>query len=191
MGVVHWLEGGSLLGAVRERGRLLEWEDDVDISVLLDDEMTWQRLTAGLIERCEEGGYFVDLFERNGFISISFDAPKRWPMRWERNRLRGEIRADIAIYRKALSFGEAVLERRSHKGAMRATENGGFGVPAGLVLPTSTVPFLGSDIASPNQPDTYLRALYGDFETVEYTYVDAAPAKSRAPIDAVEKSLAG
>ncbi len=191
MGVVHWLEGGSLLGAVRERGRLLEWEDDVDISVLLDDEMTWQRLAAGLIERCEEGGYFVDLFERNGFISISFDAPKRWPMRWERNRLRGEIRADIAIYRKALSFGEAVLERRSHKGAMRATENGGFGVPAGLVLPTSTVPFLGSDIASPNQPDTYLRALYGDFETVEYTYVDAAPAKSRAPIDAVEKSLAG
>ncbi len=32
MGVIHWLEGGNLLGAVRESGRLLAWEDDVDLS---------------------------------------------------------------------------------------------------------------------------------------------------------------
>ncbi len=184
MGVVHWLEGGSLLGAVRERGALLDWEDDIDVSVLLDADMTWQRLADGLAERGARDGYFVDLFENESFISVSFDAPEPWPFRWERNRLRGEIRADITIYRPAISHGEAVLERRSHKGAMPATESGGYGVPREIVLPTSTVPFLGRDVACPNQAEAYLRVLYGDFKKIEYTYVDAGPAKARARIDA-------
>ena len=183
MGVVHWLEGGSLLGAVRERGALLDWEDDIDLSVLLDGDITWERLAAGLAERGARDGYFVDLFEKKDFISISFDPPKRWPFRWERNRLRGEIRADIMIYRRAISHGEAVLERQSHKGAMPATESGGYGVPQEIVLPTSTVPFLGRDVACPNRTEAYLRVLYGDFRKIEYTYVDVGPAQARARID--------
>ena len=183
MGIVHWLEGGSLLGAVRERGTLLDWEDDIDISVLLDDDMTWERLAAGLAERGARDGYFVDLFQKRGFISVSFDPPKRWPFLWERNRLRGEIRADIAIYRQAISHGEAVLERLSHKGAMPVTESGGYGVPQEIILPTSTVPFLGGKFACPNQTEAYLHLLYGDFRKIEYTYVDAGPAKARAQID--------
>ncbi len=185
MGVVHWLEGGSLLGAVRENGALLDWEDDIDLSVLLDGDMTWQRLAAGLAERGARDGYYVELFEAEGFVSIAFDPPQPWPFRWERSRLRGEIRADLAIYRPAISHGEAVLERRIYKGAMPATESGGYGVRQDLVLPTSTVRFLGRDFACPNQTETYLRILYGDFEKVEYTYVDAGPAKARAEIDAV------
>ena len=185
MGVVYWLEGGSLLGAVREHGALLDWEDDIDMSVLLEGDMTWERLTAGLTERGARDGYFVDLFEKKDFVSISYDAPKPWPFRWERNRQRGEIRADIVIYRPAISHGEAVLERRSHKGAMLATESGGYGVPQEIVLPTSTVPFLGRDVACPNQTEAYLRMLYGDFKKTEYTYVDAGPAKARAQIDTV------
>ena len=185
MKVVHWLEGGTLLGAVRERGTLLEWEDDIDMSVLLDGDMTWERLAAGLVERGARDGYFVDLFEKKGFVSISFDAPQRWPFRWERNRLRGEIRVDLAIYRHAVSYGEAVLERPSHKGAMPVTESGGYGLAREIVLPTSTLSFLGRDIACPNQAEAYLRALYGDFKTIAYTYVDAGPAKARARIDTV------
>ena len=183
IGAVHWLEGGSLLGAVRENGALLEWEDDIDISVLLDGDMTWDSLSAGLVERAARDGYFVALFEKNGFISISFDPPKPWPFRWERNRLRGEIRVDIAIYRPATSHGDAVLERRSHKGDMPATENGGYGVPQGIVLPTSTISFVGDNIACPNNPDTYLRVLYGDFEEIEYTYLDPAAAETRRLTD--------
>jgi hypothetical protein len=188
MGVVHWLEGGTLLGAVREGGTLLDWEDDIDLSVLLDDDMTWERLVAGLSERGARDGYYVDLFEKKGFVSISFDPPKRWPFRWERYRLRGEIRADIIIYQRAISHGETVLERRSHKGAMLATESGGYGVPQEIVLPTSTINFLGSNFACPRNSDTYLRALYGDFEEVEYTYVDAAAVENRRQSNVLNKA---
>jgi len=184
MEVVHWLEGGSLLGAVREKGNLLDWEDDVDISVLLDDDMTWERLTSGLAERGARDKFYVDIFEKKGFVSISFDPPKQWPFRWERNRFRGEIRTDIAIYRRAVSYGKDVLERRSHKGSMPSTQNGGYGVPQEIVLPTKTIPFLGGDLACPNQAEAYLHLLYGDFQKVEYTYVEPTAAKIRAAIDA-------
>ncbi|MDH3662595.1 MAG: hypothetical protein OEU92_21640 [Alphaproteobacteria bacterium] len=67
---------------------------------------------------------------------------------------------------------------------MPATENGGYGVPIDIVLPTSTIPFLGGHFACPSQAEAYLHLLYGDFETIEYTYVDAGAAKTRATIDA-------
>ena len=180
IGAIHWLEGGSLLGAVRENGELLEWEDDIDISVLLNDEITWEQLSVYLVQQGEKDGYYVDLFEDAGLITVSFDAPKPWPFRWERNRLRGEIRMDIAIYRQVESHGDAVLERRSPKGIMPATENGGYGVPLGIVLPTSEISFEGGNIACPKSPDAYLRLLYGDFEQIEYTYVNPLAAKKRS-----------
>lgn len=183
MGAIYWLEGGSLLGAVRERGALLDWEDDIDISVLIDDELTWERLADGLVGRSAENGYYVDVFKKEGFISISFDTPKKWPFKWERHRMPGEIRADIAVYRHATSHGKAVLERQSHKGAMQQTESGGYGVPQGMVLPTSTIGFLGGKFGCPSQSVSYLNELYGDFSKVEYTYVDAAAAHTRAGVN--------
>ncbi len=184
MGAVHWLEGGSLLGAIRENGGLLDWEDDVDISVLLTADLTWEKLTARLVKEGARDGYYVDIFKNNGFISISFDRPRRWLFRSERNRMRGEIRADLAVYRQVVSYGETVLERHSKKGAMPATEGGGFGVPTDIVLPTKTTPLLGKQIACPGKPDEYLEILYGNFREIEYTYLDPAAAKVRAKIDA-------
>ena len=179
MEAVHWLEGGSLLGAVRENGNLLAWEDDVDLSVMLDNRTTWASLSKGLADRGRRDGYYVDPFENKGFIAISYDPPGRWPFRWERNRMRGEIRLDLVVYRNAVSQGLSVLERRIPKGAMPLTENGYYGVPREVVLPTSTVQFLGDDFACPNQPNAYLHILYGDFEEIELTYVDTAAAETR------------
>ena len=183
MGVVHWIDGGTLLGAVRENGSLVAWEDDVDLSVILEDGMTWASLVAELAGRGTQDGYYVDAFEEIGFISISHNPPWRWPFRWERNRMRGEIRLDLVVYRHAVSHGKPVLERRISKGVMPLTESGWFGVPKEIVLPTSTIQFLGDDIACPHKPVEYLRLLYSDFEEVVYTYIDPAAAKTRCEAD--------
>ena len=185
LGADHWLDGGSLLGALRERGALLAWEDDVDISVLLAGDLTWKLLSATFAKRGAEDGYYVDVFEKRGYIAISYDPPKTWPFHWERNRMRGEVRLDLVTYRHAMSDGQSVLERRLLKGAMPVTESGWHGVPKEIILPTSTINFLGDDISCPNQSEAFLRILYGDFHKIELTYVDVDAAKARVEIDMV------
>ena len=66
---------------------------------------------------------------------------------------------------------------------MPLTENGYYAVPTEVVLPTSTIHFLGDDFACPNQPNAYLHILYGDFEEIELTYIDTAAAETRRLIE--------
>ena len=184
MGVVHWLDGGTLLGAVRENGTFLAWEDDIDISFLLDDETTWVSVAAGFAARGARDGYHVDFFEKMGFMTVSYDTPQRWPFSWERPRMRGEIRIDLTAFRYAMSGGAPVLERRIYKGAMPATESGRYGVSSHIVLPTATIAFLGGDFSCPGRSEEYLHIIYGDFRKVEYSYVDPAAAATRHQVDA-------
>lgn len=188
--VTHWLEGGTLLGAVRENGALLPWEDDVDVSVLIADDRAWNALVADIVNCGTRDGYLVDAFEDRGFIAISHASPERGPRRWENYRLRGEVRLDLTMYRPAVSMGRPVLVRRPPKGNMPAIEGGGFGIARDLVLPTSTISLLGRDCACPAQPEAYLRVLYGDFSQVEYSYVDAGPAAARSHLDSTAASRA-
>ena len=183
MGTVHWLEGGTLLGAVRENGQLLAWEDDVDISFLMDGETTWASIVKGMSERGKRDGYFVEITENKGCLGVSYDRPLPWPFLWERYRMRGEIRLDLIAYRRAVSHGQSVLERCSYKGVLPVTESGWYGMPEEIVLPTSTIRFLGDDIPCPNQPESYLRNLYADYQKVELTYVNSAAAEGRRSAD--------
>jgi len=188
MGAVHWIEGGTLLGAVREKGALLPWEDDVDVSVLVDGTVSWASLASELALRGAREGFSVDAYENRGFFTICYDPPGRWPFNWQRNRMRGEIRVDLAVYRRAISYGKAVVERQTYKGQIPVTESGWYGIPQDLVLPTTTVPFLGADFSCPHQPREYLGALYGDFDKVEYSYVDAAAARYRHQVDSLDQA---
>jgi hypothetical protein len=183
IGAVHWIEGGTLLGAVRGKGALLPWEDDVDVSVLADRNVTWASLASELAERGAREGYSVDAYEARGFFTICYDSPGRRPFHWQRNRMRGEIRLDLAVYRRAISFGRAVLERRTKKGKMPTTESGWYGVPQKLVLPAAKIAFIGGDFSCPRQSQEYLRVLYGDFRKLEYSYVDPAAAQMRRDVD--------
>ena len=97
--------------------------------------------------------------------------------------MRGEIHLDLVTFRHASNRGRPVLERQLLKGAMPVMESGWYGVPLDIILPTSTINFLGSDVPCPSQPEAFLQILYGDFHTVELTYVDENAAKARpAPI---------
>jgi len=104
-------------------------------------------------------------------------------MRWERNRMRGEIRLDLVAYRRAVSHGQAVVERIIKKGALPVTESGWYGLAEEIVLPTSTIRFLGNDIPCPNQPQLHLQTLYQDYQTIEYMYVNAEAAEKRRSAD--------
>ena len=185
MGTVHWLEGGTLLGAVRENGNLLAWEDDVDISFLLEDQSSWTSVVKGICDRGKHHGYFVEVNENAAYLGISYDRPQPWPFRWERYRMRGEIRLDLVAYRRAVSHGQSVLERQSHKGVLPMTESGWYGMPEDIVLPTSTIRFLGDDMPCPNQPQPYLRKLYADYQKVELTYVNSQAAEARRSVDEI------
>ena len=188
MGAVHWLEGGTLLGAVRENGNLLAWEDDVDISFLLDDQSTWTSVVKGISDRSKRHGYFVEISEDSAYLGVSYDRPQPWPFRWERYRMRGEIRLDLVAYRRAMSHGHPVLERRTYKGLLPMTESGWYGMPEEIVLPTSTIRFLGDEIPCPNQPQTYLRNLYADYQKTEFTYVNSAAAETRRTADEISSA---
>ena len=183
MNLPHWLDGGTLLGAVRENGGLLAWEDDIDIAVYLDDTTTWRSFAAGVTKRGAKDGYTVEVFKKRGYLSISFNSPGRWPFHWERNRMRGEIRLDLVVYRLSQSYGEWVLERQLKKGTMPLTESGVYGVPRDMVLPVSKINFLGGEMGCPNQPQAYLRVLYGDYDKPDYTYVATASATTRQRVD--------
>ena len=97
--------------------------------------------------------------------------------------MRGEIHLDLVTFRHATNKGEPVLERQLLKGSMPVMESGWHGVPIDIILPTSTINFLGADIPCPSQPEAFLQTVYGDFQTVELTYVDKTAAKIRADID--------
>ena len=97
--------------------------------------------------------------------------------------MRGEIRLDLVVFRLSQSYGELVLERQIKKGAMPLTESGRYGVPRDMVLPVSKIDFLGSEMVCPNQPDAYLRVLYGDYDKPDYTYLATASARTRQSVD--------
>ncbi len=65
------------------------------------------------------------------------------------------------------------------------TESGWYGMPADIVLPTSTIRFLDDDIPCPNQPQCYLRNLYADYQKVELTYVNSEAAEARRSTDEI------
>ncbi len=178
MEAVYWIEGKTLYGAVRGGGTLLPWEDDVDVSVLIEGDVTWPRLAKELAERGAREGYSVDAHEKYGYFTICYDRPARWPFHWQRNRLRGEIRLELTVYRRAISFGRAVVERCTRNDEMPVTESGWYGVPQKLVLPTATITSFGGDFSCPSRPQEYLRVLYGDFRKLEHSYFDSTAAKT-------------
>ncbi|MCP4297910.1 MAG: LicD family protein [Proteobacteria bacterium] len=66
---------------------------------------------------------------------------------------------------------------------MPQTENRRYGVPVGMVLPTGTIELEEKMVSCPKDPDAFLRAMYGNYTNVEYTYVDDHAAFSRKNVD--------
>ncbi len=183
LAVLHWIDGGTLLGVIREAGHFLAWEDDVDISFMLEDSTSWDLFVSELTFKLTQHDYTVRSSSEDRPIYIYYTPPTRWLYGLEQHRYRGEIRVDLIGNRVAESYGQKVMERPLLKGAMPKTERGRYGVPMDMIMPTSETELLGKMVSCPRNSDAYLRTLYGNYTEVEYTYVDNQVACSRKNID--------
>jgi len=76
-----------------------------------------------------------------------------------------------------------VMERVLLKGAMPQTENGRYGVPLEMIMPTSEIELYGKMVSSPGDSNAYLRTVYGNYTEVDYTYIDNDVAYTRRKVD--------
>ncbi len=183
MGIPHWLDGGTLLGAVRENGHFLDWEDDVDISFMLKDSIKWDDFVAEVTDKLTQQGYTVRNLREYRPINVYYTPPTRWLFGLQQYRYRGEVKVDLIGNRVVDSHGQKVMERPMLKGTMPQTESGRYGVPVEMMIPTSERELMGKMVSCPRDSDAYLQTVYGNYMEVDYTFVDNEVAHSRKGVD--------
>ncbi|XP_037989410.1 fukutin-related protein-like [Motacilla alba alba] len=151
-GVRHWLEGGSLLGAVR-LGDLIPWDYDVDVGLYRDDvpKCRWLAAVAAtgrpvedpqgfLWEKAAEGEFFRVHFSRANRLHVDL-----WP-----------------FYARP---GTAVMTKDTWLGHRQDVE-----FPERFLVPLGTVAFAGVTAKAPNDPRGFLELKFGPgaIENPEY-----------------------
>lgn len=138
-GVRHWLDGGSLLGAMR-MGDILPWDFDIDVGIIRDD-----------IPRCEylvkaKNKQFVD---PKGFV---------WEKATEGEFFRVHFSKVNRLYVNVFPFF-------SKNGTMTKdtwfTSHKNMEFPDHFLHPMSSIEFVGKQVPSPNNIRDFLELKYG------------------------------
>ena len=152
-GTPYWLEGGTLLGIVREK-RLLPWDNDMDISLVKDNEkkllsILFKIFLRGYIVRVKKYKFDVDPFKKGEVRIVKI-----------RNRkflfIKGDATLDIFFKRK--KNDEYFWTVGVKKPVLKS-------VPKIFYEELAAVNFNGKTYSVPKDYDGYLTYRYGDRKT--------------------------
>ena len=148
-GARYWLEGGSLLGAVRA-GDIIPWDSDVDIGIYLDDVTKCAPLRGAVKQPVvDEQGFVWEKAPEGRFFRVQFSAQNR-------------VHVDI--------FPFYSRNGTMTKDTWFATHRQDCEFPEHYLTPLETMPFVGVNASVPNRAREFLELKFGAgvVETPQY-----------------------
>ncbi|NNE01904.1 MAG: hypothetical protein HKN52_01960 [Eudoraea sp.] len=149
--VAYWLEGGTLLGLRRE-GRLLPWDNDLDISI---HESEFSKLSL-LTRTLKKKGYRVRtrVFEKDSAIFKKGDLRM---IKIRTKRFFGLVKGNVCLD----VFIKYTKDKKTYWEIADKVKN----VPSEYYDTFKTIDFKGKSYAIPELTDEYLTYRYNDWET--------------------------
>ena len=163
--ITYWANGGTLLGARREK-RIILWDDDCDIGIFEHDK---EFISSTLRTDAAQNGYEL-------WNSVHGFELRTHPNNPTRNGYTGTIKTDLFIYMLTVDTGV--------KKYVLASDRSRAAWPRDWFLPEelsdlATFQFGKIQITSVSSPDRYLATVYGkDFMTTMYLDYNHLTGKS-------------
>ncbi|CAM6000397.1 unnamed protein product [Sphagnum balticum] len=160
--IAYWIDGGTLLGAVRHRG-LIPWDDDLDVCILKRDE---ERLLLAFPLLYKMGYSAIKM--PFGYKVYRTNAPSIERRGWSHPFF------DIFIIEQT----DDILTYACHIGKPKR-DGGSFFMKTAEVFPLKTYLFGPLAVKGPQDPTEYLQLWYGsDWNEVGYRDYDHSQEKS-------------
>lgn len=147
----YWLDGGTLLGIVREN-RLLPWDDDVDLSIIDPGEHSLSELVKsikkdGLRVRVKLFKYSDEFFQENDIRILKIRNKKVFGL------IKGKVCLEIFIRKR--------IGKNTYCRVGKTTQI----IPYKYCSPQKKINFQGHNYLAPELTSEYLTCKYGDWQT--------------------------